>query len=329
MEVSAVDVRRVRGLVRELEGADCAEELWGRALGGVMALVPADAGQRYRLSPDGDEVFALSRPADSFHADPRVIYDHPLDHPLTGLMLGAAGPGAWRVSDVAGDREWERTHCYNLDFRPFGLRRHLVATAGRDTTAVEGYALVRAGGDFSERDRDLLSFVQLHLDLVERRFAERERLLALTAAALELAGIQGHGVAALDGAGRPQPLNAVAADLLAVVGDDPRLAAGVSFTARQVDVRYVPAVGPERPALLVLRDLARARAVAHRLGVTEQEHRTLRHLDRGRTATEAARRMGLSPATVRGYIASLHRKLDAGHTAALLRRGRDLGLLTD
>jgi len=32
---------------------------------------------------------------------------------------------------------------------------------------------------------------------------------------------------------------------------------------------------------------------------------------------------------VRGYIASLHRKLEAGHTAALLRRGRDLGLLTD
>jgi DNA-binding CsgD family transcriptional regulator len=39
--------------------------------------------------------------------------------------------------------------------------------------------------------------------------------------------------------------------------------------------------------------------------------------------------MGLSPVTVRGYIASLHRKLEAGHTAALLRRGRDLGLIGD
>jgi DNA-binding CsgD family transcriptional regulator len=39
--------------------------------------------------------------------------------------------------------------------------------------------------------------------------------------------------------------------------------------------------------------------------------------------------MGLAPATVRGYIASLHRKLQAGHTAALLRRGRDLRLIDD
>jgi DNA-binding CsgD family transcriptional regulator len=78
-----------------------------------------------------------------------------------------------------------------------------------------------------------------------------------------------------------------------------------------------------------LRDLARGRAIARRFGVTEQEYRTLLHLDEGRTATEAARRMGLSTATVRGYIAALHRKLEAGHTAALLRRGRDLGLIGD
>ena len=78
-----------------------------------------------------------------------------------------------------------------------------------------------------------------------------------------------------------------------------------------------------------MRDLARPRALARFHGVTEQEHRTLRHLHDGRTPTEAARLMGLSPVTVRGYIASLHRKLEAGHTAALLRRGRDLGLLTD
>nr|WP_275424813.1 hypothetical protein [Streptomyces sp. SID13726] len=51
---------------------------------------------------------------------------------------------------------------------------------------------------------------------------------------------------------------------------------------------------------------------------------------RPRTATQTARRMGLSPATVRGYVAAPHRKLEAaGHTAALLRRGRELGLLID
>ncbi|WP_345560378.1 helix-turn-helix transcriptional regulator [Streptomyces plumbiresistens] len=330
MEITGADARRVLELTRELEDATRAEELWERALTAVMTLVPADAGQRYRLSANGDGVSAFSLPAESFHADPMVIYDHPLDHPLTEIMLQASTPAAWRVSDVAGERQWRRTHCYNLDFRPFGLFRHLVASAGADSAAVQGYALARAGRDFTDRERDLLSFAQLHLEAVERRLAERQRLLALAAAALELAGGQGCGVAALDDTGRPQPLNAVAADLLAALRDDPRLTGTTAcFTARHVEVRYIPAAAAGRPALLLLRDLSRARAVAGLFGVTEQEHRTLRHLHSGLTPTQAARRMGLSPATVRGYIASLHRKLDAGHTAALLRRGRDLGLLTD
>ncbi|WP_328873464.1 helix-turn-helix transcriptional regulator [Streptomyces sp. NBC_00287] len=145
-------------------------------------------------------------------------------------------------------------------------------------------------------------------------------------AALELVGGQDRGVAALDEAGRPYALNAVAGGLLPAVLDHPLLGVG-DFATRDVEVRHVPPAAPGLPVLLLLRDLARARTTARLFGVTEQELRTLRHLDGGCTATEAARRMGLAPATVRGYIASLHRKLEAGHTAALLRRGRDLGML--
>ncbi|MEU1482041.1 helix-turn-helix transcriptional regulator [Streptomyces sp. NPDC005760] len=329
MEISGADARRVVELGRELADATRPEELWERALTAVMELVPADAGQRYRLPLDGRGVFVLNVPADSFHADPMVIYDHPLDHPLTDLMLDTLAPGAWRVSDVAGDRQWQRTHCYNLDFRPFGLRHHLVAAAGSDTaTAVEGYGLVRSSSDFTPRERDLLALAQLQLNAAETQLAERQRLLDLSAAALRLAGDHACGVASVDGPGPPRPLNAVAAELLTALRDDPRLTAEVSFTARHIEVRYLPAASG-LPALLLLHDLSRARAVARLFGVTEQEHRTLVHLHDGRTPTETARVMRLSPTTVRGYIASLHRKLEAGHTAALLRRGRDLGLLTD
>jgi DNA-binding CsgD family transcriptional regulator len=328
MEIAGADARRVLMLTGDLEEAASVQELRERALPALMALVPSDAGQAYRLSVDGTGVSALSLPEDSFHADPMVIYDHPLDHPLTQIMLETTTTQAWRISDVTGDLQWQRTHCYNLDFRPFGLHRHLVATAGGAGTAVEGYALVRSGGDFTEHERDLLCFAQLQLAALEGRLAERQRLLALCAAALELVGGQGRGVAAIGEDGRPEPLNAVATHLLTLVRDDPRLGAG-DFTALDIEVRHIPPAAPGLPVLLVLRDLAQGRAVARLFGVTEQEYRTLRHLDDGRTATEAARRMGLSPATVRGYIASLHRKLEAGHTAALLRRGRDLGLLTD
>ncbi|CAM5692028.1 helix-turn-helix transcriptional regulator [Streptomyces aurantiogriseus] len=329
MEISGADVRRVTALVRGLEEADSVAELQERALPELMGLVAADAAQCYGLPVDGNGVSALSLPRDSFHEDPSVIYEHPLDHPLTHLLLRTPTPEAWRVSDVAEDRQWQRTHCYNLDFRPFGLRRHLVASAGSDLGVARGYALLRAGRDFTEHERDLFGLAQQHLALVERRLGERERLRMLAAAALELVGGPGRGVARVDDDGRPQPLDATAARLLAAVRDDPRLGGQKSFTARDIEVRYVPSAGPGLPGLLLLRDLARGRAVARLFGVTEQEHRTLRHLHSGRTPTETARLMGLSPTTVRGYIASLHRKLDAGHTAALLHRGRELGLLMD
>lgn len=329
MDISGADARHVLTLVQDLEESDSVGELRERALPGLIALIGADAAQWYRFSADGSGMSALSLPKESFHEDPAVIYDHPLDHPLTDAMLSTPAPEAWRVSDVAGDGLWRRTHCFNLDFRPFGLHRHLVASGGAGAAAVEGYALARSGEDFTEHDRDLFGFAQLRLGLAERAVREREQLRALAAVALELAGGHERGVAALDGGGRPQALNAVAAGLLAVVGDDPRLGRPESFVARHIEVRYVPAAGPGLSALLLLRDLARARSTARSHGVTEQEHRTLLHLHEGRTAAETARHMGLSPTTVRGYIASLHRKLEAGHTAALLRRGRDLGLIGD
>ncbi|GAA3816465.1 hypothetical protein GCM10022403_057400 [Streptomyces coacervatus] len=329
MDISGADARRALTLVHGLEESDSVEELHERALPELLGLIDADAAQCYRLSVDGVGLSTLSLPQESFHEDPMVIFDHPLDHPLTEIMLETPTPEAWRVSDVAGDRQWQRTHCFNLDFRPFGMRRHLVASVGSDTGVVEGYALVRSGQDFTEHERDLFGLVHLQLGFVERALREREQLRALAAVALELAGSHARGVASLDENGHPQALNAVAAGLLAVVRDDPRLGRRESFTARDIEVRYVPPAGPGLPALLLLKDLARRRAIARRFGVTEQEHRTLLHLHDGRTATEAARRMGLSPVTVRGYIASLHRKLEAGHTAALLRRGLDLGLIGD
>ncbi|MFC3575986.1 helix-turn-helix transcriptional regulator [Streptomyces yaanensis] len=332
MEISGADGQRVLSLVREAEEGASAAELQERALHGLMELIPADAAQCYRLSVDGGDgggLRTLSYPQESFHEDPMVIYEHPLDHPLTEVMLQTPTSEAWRVSDVAGDRQWQRTHCYNLDFRPFGMRRHLVASAGSDLVTVEGYALVRSGQDFSDRDRDLLGFAQLQLAAAEHRLRQRERLLLLSAVALELVGSRGHGVAVVGEDGLPYPLNATAASLLPVVRDDRRLTGPDPFVVRQVEVRPHAPAAPGLPALLVLRDLAARRAAARLAGVTDQEHRTLLHLDGGRTPTETARRMGLSTATVRGYIASLHRKLEAGHTAALLRRGRDLGLLDD
>ncbi|MET8469816.1 helix-turn-helix transcriptional regulator [Streptomyces sp. NPDC006422] len=330
MDISDAGRRDVRRLVGELEEAVDVDEVRSRAVSGLARLIPADGAQWYHFAARDGAVAALAMPAESFHADPAVIYEHPVDHPLTEPMVRSGTGGAWRVSDVAADRDWRRTHCYNLDFRPFGMHRHLVASS-RDASGVGGYALLRGGTDFTEEERDLLGYAQPRLAAVERLLIERQRMYALVAAALGAAGRPGRGVAAVAEDGSVRALDAVAAELLARLRGDPRLAradAGRrSFRAHGVDVRAVECTVPDVPRLLLLRDLAPGRAAARVLGLTEREHRTLEHIDAGRTPAEAARAMGISLTTVRGYVASLHRKLNAGHTAALLRRGREAGLL--
>ncbi|MFJ9180698.1 response regulator transcription factor [Streptomyces sp. NPDC102360] len=332
MGISDAGRRGVRQLVRELEEAVDVDELRSHAVRGLARLIPADGAQWYHFAAHDGAVRALAFPAESFHTDPAVIYDHPVDHPLTGPMLLSGTGGAWRVSDVAGDRDWRLTHCYNLDFRPFGMHRHLVAS-GRDETGVSGYALLRGGSDFTEEQRDLLGYAQPHFAAAERLLTERQRMYALLAAALASAGRSGQGVAAVAGDGTVRALDAVAAELLPRLDGDPRIGVGAlpgacrAFRARDIDVRGVECAVPDVPRLLLLRDLAPGRAAARALGLTEREHRTLEHIDAGRTPVEAARAMGISLTTVRGYVAALHRKLNAGHTAALLRAGREAGLL--
>ncbi|MGD6754069.1 response regulator transcription factor [Streptomyces sp. BH105] len=326
MDITDAGRRGVRQLVRELEEAVDVAELRSRAVSGLARLIPADGAQWYHFAARDGAVRALALPAESFHADPAVIYEHPVDHPLTGPMLVSGTGGARRVSDVVGDLDWRRTHCYNLDFRPFGMHRHLVAS-GRDETGVCGYALLRGGTDFTEEQRDLLGYAQPRLAAAERLLAERQRMYELLAAALASAGRRGQGVAAVARDGTVRALDAVAAELLPRLDGDPRTGTRGGFRAHGIDVRAVACALPEVERLLLLRDLAPGRAAARALGLTEREHRTLEHIDAGRTPAEAARAMGISLTTVRGYVASLHRKLNAGHTAALLRRGREAGLL--
>ncbi|MFI0237157.1 LuxR C-terminal-related transcriptional regulator [Streptomyces sp. NPDC016845] len=326
MDMSDGDVRGVERLVRELQEAAGVEELRGRAVRALARMIPADGAQWYSFERRGAVVRALAVPAETFHADPAVIYQHPVDHPLTGAMLVGGTGGAHRVSDAATDREWRGTHCYNLDFRPFGMRRHLVA-AGRDATGVVGYALVRGGADFSVRQRDLLGFAHARIAAAEQAWVRRQALLDVVAAALASVGRPGHGVAAVDDNGTLRALDGVAEALLPLVRDDPRLAGPEPFRVGDAQVRVVPCAVPGVPWLVLLHDRAAGRTAARRLGLTGREHRTLEQIDAGRTPAEAARAMGISLTTVRGYVAALHRKLAAGHTAALLRRGRELGLL--
>ncbi|WP_270365891.1 helix-turn-helix transcriptional regulator [Microbacterium algeriense] len=61
--------------------------------------------------------------------------------------------------------------------------------------------------------------------------------------------------------------------------------------------------------------------------LTPRERAVLQALDQGITAVAAAKRFGVSPATVRSQTASIYRKLDVSNRSAALARAHELGLL--
>lgn len=63
------------------------------------------------------------------------------------------------------------------------------------------------------------------------------------------------------------------------------------------------------------------------LGVSDREREVLGELARGATNKEIARRLGVSPNTVKTHVSRLYAKLDAKRRTDAVRRARELDLL--
>lgn len=63
------------------------------------------------------------------------------------------------------------------------------------------------------------------------------------------------------------------------------------------------------------------------LGITEREHEVLRQLAAGRSNKQIARRLELSPNTVKTHVARLYAKLDAARRTEAVLRARELRLI--
>jgi DNA-binding CsgD family transcriptional regulator len=63
------------------------------------------------------------------------------------------------------------------------------------------------------------------------------------------------------------------------------------------------------------------------LGITERESEVLREIAAGHSGKEIARRLGLSPNTVKSHTLRLYEKLEARRRTEAVRKARELGLV--
>lgn len=122
----------------------------------------------YQLRPRFDEQSLVSgqRGREVVRMPMEPWLQHRDEHPI---MSGRFGPVV-AISDVLTDREFRNTWLWTDVFQPVGLRHEIGLELSHGSDAMNVVVLSRGpGGDFNDRDHDVLRLVRPHLDAAIRR----------------------------------------------------------------------------------------------------------------------------------------------------------------
>jgi DNA-binding CsgD family transcriptional regulator len=348
--LSRRDLNRILSFV---EGAHASPDLDGLALyvsNRLPKLIHCDAASYNEINPRLKRIrWVVTEGVDSFPDAERVFEAHMPEHPFVRHHAQCHGQAAVKVSDFLSQRRWRNTGMYSEFYRRLGLER-LLAISIPTQPGFVGISPLRAGVEFSERERAILTIVRPHLVHAYRTAALRteheaelgrflqgldvarfgaillrrdDRMSALTGRARSWLA-QYFDAANTEGSGLPIPLKAwldragaisatvnEAATPLVALRDGQRLRTHLlSYRGRRLILMQ-----EERPTLST-QDLAP-------LGLARRETETLKWVACGKTDAEIARILSISTRTVNHTLARVYRKLGVEtRLAAALRAAR-------
>jgi DNA-binding CsgD family transcriptional regulator len=85
------------------------------------------------------------------------------DHPLFPKAMATHAPGPVKISDFATRRQLRRTAIYNEFYRHLSIESQIISTISWEKNSRNYVVLNRTGKDFSERDRNVLTFLTPHI----------------------------------------------------------------------------------------------------------------------------------------------------------------------
>jgi DNA-binding NarL/FixJ family response regulator len=236
---------------------------------------------------------------------------------------------ALKISDFLTRRELHRTRLYNLVLKPCGLEDSLgvrLPIPPRSRSRV--FVFDRGGRDFSDRDRVVLDMLSPHLVRVHRVSENRRRL----SAALALHESMQAAVVLLEADDRVAFVSTAARELLDCYFGESGVRLPDSLTSWLRERRRVAIGEPlrvdagDRSLVVHLVDGALLLEEERPLSrLTRREREILGLVAEGRTNTEIAERLWVSPGTVRKHLDNVYAKLGV-HTrtaaAAFVRERR-------
>jgi DNA-binding CsgD family transcriptional regulator len=237
-------------LVGEAHGAADLDELRAFLPPRLRELVPSDYASYNELADNSRVLAAVVIPP----VPERLMavwarYAH--QNPLVVRFARTRDSRAYRFSDVATPAELMRLELYREFYLPLGIRHQIAFTLPSPPQLTVAIALSRGGGDYSERDRELLNLLRPHLIQAYRN--AQERTLATSAAARS------------DSRLRPETLR------------------GLGLTEREAEVLVLLAAGADTEAIGARMSISRRTVYKH----TERVHAKLGTHDRAQAVATA------------------------------------------
>lgn len=270
------------------------------------------------------------------------------EHPLFRLALNEPDPPVAKISDFLSLPGLRDLGLYRQFFQPLKVTRQIALCPTRCEGLVTGLTVNRSGRDFSERDRTCLSLLTPHLrnayreiwwranlqEQFDRQMHQLEELptaivgLAADGSRIEFATRVGRSALAacfsgFNGRNLPEPLKSWVSEIRKRIGsiDDPSAVNTSKSFPTENGILWVKLVETSDRVHLILRqndeESIATRLVA--LGLTKREAEVLACLREGGTNRQIARRLFVSPGTIRTHVERILSKLGAPTRTAAVR----------
>jgi len=349
--LSHADQRLVLDALRDLYGETDLGRLRERMVRLAARLVACELGSYNELfTRDARMDFALRIPDSALirsHFPAFLAYLN--EHPLVP-HIGRTDGIAIKFSDFLTGRQLRRLNIYNEYFERIGVRHQILSNFDPGRRVQRAISLNRAGRDFSERDRDVLTLLGPHLTQAYWNVSALGRLRRATAAMEATHASQAQAILLVDREQRVQWISVQARDwlrdfLAAAVNVDsllpdalarwltqqrrqrteidralakPPVAVRFSKPQGQLVARYA-AEDAEGVASLLLTFERSAEPVALRMPVlTTRENEVLGWIAHGKGNPEIAVILGLKLRTVYKHVENIFAKLDVDNRATAM-----------
>ena len=347
-----IDHGQVLEAVRAVSAAPNLDAVGRVALEQIAVLVPSTVITLNEVDPAGRRATWLCEP-ESFVIPPLSAEEWPLvaaEHPMIVHLEKTGDGSARRISDFWTQDEFHRSLVYERVYRALGIEYQMSITLPEPRPVIVSIVCNRATSDFDERDRAVLNLLRPHLAQAWRNARMMEQLQAMLSASARALAADDAGVILIDdgpheytpgalvelyrcfgppGRSDPLPLRVqrwLTRERDRLSSERPALATTLSTThdGRRVTLRYLPA-GSDHPEAILLRTGGHPRspqAESAAVGLTPREGEVLQLVSTGDSNAVVARKLGVSPGTVKKHLDNIYAKLGVtsrGQAVALLR----------